>query len=130
MSEEKKIITGSVGAFIRLLLAAVFVVKEFALSANLIFVGIAIATAPYSIYKFLEFKKIKAYEKEFPNFLRDIAESQRAGLSVLQAIRLASKSDYGRLTDEIKKINNQLSWNIPLEKVLHNFSKRMKKSKR
>ncbi|MFA4819997.1 MAG: type II secretion system F family protein, partial [Candidatus Aenigmatarchaeota archaeon] len=63
------------------------------------------------------------------NFLRDLSESQRAGLSLIQSIQAVSKSDYGSLTKEIKKINNQLSWNIPMERVLKNFVERLSDSK-
>lgn len=121
------IISGAMFALF-MALAAVFS-GSFAVSSNFIFFGIIAVAVPYSLYKFFKFKKIRAYEDEFPNFLRDITESQRAGLSTIQAIKIAAKTDYGRLAPEIKKIDNQLSWNVPLENVLSDFSKRMKDSR-
>ena len=128
METEKKVLAASVGGFLLLVFIAVFVSKEAVLSTNLLFLGALVLTIPYSILKFLEFKKIKEYEKELPNFLRDLAESQRAGLTILQALQAVNKNEYGKLSEEIKKINNQLSWNIQLEKVLKDFAKRMNKS--
>lgn len=127
MDERRLLIICSAIFLIMLFLA--YLSKEFAVSTNLVFLGIIVLIVPYSVHRFLEFKRMKKYEEGFPAFLRDMAESQRAGLSIIEAIRLASKSEYGALSKEIKKMNSQLSWNIPLENVLKDFSKRMKKSK-
>ncbi|MBI2076703.1 MAG: type II secretion system F family protein [Candidatus Aenigmarchaeota archaeon] len=118
----------SSAGFVFLLLLAVLFSRNLALSTNFIFLAMIFLFVPYSVYKFFEQKRIKAYEKEFPSLLRDLAESQRAGLSILQAIKVATRSDYGSLTDEVKKISNQISWNVPLEEILGNFRKRMKSS--
>lgn len=125
------------GRLILLVSVTVFVVLVFlsalteniALIVNMLFLGMLILVMPYSLYKFLRLKKIRAYEREFPNFLRDISESQRAGLSLIQSMQAAGKSDYGSLSKEIKKMNNQLSWNVPLDTVLKNFSERASESK-
>jgi flagellar protein FlaJ len=103
----------------------IFLHMSVAISINMIFIGILILTVPYSIYKFFRFKKIKALEREFPSFLRDLAESQRAGLTLLQAIQSSAKSEYGLLTNEVRKIDKQLSWNVPFEKVIKSFINRM-----
>ena len=129
MEKEKKILFASVTLFMILMIMAFIFSKITALFINMIFLAILVLIIPYSLYRFLEFRKIKIYESEFPNFLRDLSESQRAGLSIIQAINASAKSDYGPLSREIKKMSDQLSWNIPLEKVLVNFSKRMHESK-
>ncbi|HLD39499.1 MAG TPA: type II secretion system F family protein [archaeon] len=118
----------SVVIFILLITIAGYV-GSIALTVNMVFLGMLVLVIPYSVYKFFHLKKITAYENEFPNFLRDISESQRAGLSLIQSIQAVSKSDYGILSKEIKKINNQLSWNVPLELVLKNFVDRVSDSK-
>ncbi len=126
--ESKYILLFSAAIFLILLVAALFI-GNFVLASNFIFIGIVIMVVPYSLNKFFEFKRIRVYEDEFPNFLRDLAESQRAGLTLMQALQTASKSEYGLLSREIKKMYNQLTWNVPVEVVLKNFSDRMKKSK-
>jgi flagellar protein FlaJ len=126
--ENKQILVASSVIFIILLLMAFFI-NDFVVGSNLIFIGIIILVAPYSIVKFFRFKRIKAYEDEFPIFLRDIAESQRVGLTFVQALQSASKSEYGILTPEIKRMHNQLTWNVPAETMLKNFAERMKGSK-
>lgn len=112
-----------------ILIAMSALIGNVALTANMLFLGMLIMIVPYSFYKFMRLKKIRAYEDEFPNFLRDLAESQRAGLSLIQAIQATTKSDYGHLTKELKKMNNQISWNVPMEKVLKNFSDRVSESR-
>jgi len=94
--------------------------------------SISIGLLPHSnagILERSEFKKLKSYEDSFPNFLRDLAEGQKAGLTLMQALQTTSKSQYGLLTSEIRRLYNQLTWNIPIEEVLKSFSLRMKKSK-
>lgn len=126
--KEKYIITISFAIFFVLLVFALFS-NELILSINLFFISIAAMIVPYSIYRFTELRKIMAYEKDLPAFLRDLAESQRAGLSTIDAIHLAAKSEYGVLTKEIRKMSDQLSWNIPLERVLNGFIKNVHKSR-
>ncbi|MBI4171088.1 MAG: type II secretion system F family protein [Candidatus Aenigmarchaeota archaeon] len=126
--ESKHIFITSSIAFVFIIIAAIFV-NNFVIASNLIFLGAVILIFPYSLNKFFEFKRTRAYEEEFPNFLRDLAESQRAGLTLMQALQSASKTEYGMLTYEIKRMYNQLTWNVPVETVLKNFSERIKKSK-
>src|SRR3989338_1747970 len=128
ISKEKKILIASAAAFALLISISVYS-GSLALFTNMIFLGMLILIVPFSMFKFFRLKKIRAYEKDFPNFLRDISESLRAGLSLIQAIQATGKSDYGSLTNEIKKMNNQLSWNVPLDKVLKNFGARTADSK-
>jgi flagellar protein FlaJ len=126
--DEKKLLLICSAIFLILLFLA-YLSGDFAIGTNLVFIGMIIMMVPYSIYRFLEFRRLKRCEEGFPAFLRDVAESQRAGLSIIDAIKLASKNDYGILSNEIKKMSAKLSWNIQLEKVLKDFSNRMKKSK-
>ncbi|MBI4174180.1 MAG: type II secretion system F family protein [Candidatus Aenigmarchaeota archaeon] len=128
IDKEKKILIASAVVFVLLISLSIYS-GSLALFANMLFLGMLVLIVPFSMFKFFRLKKIRAYEKDFPNFLRDISESLRAGLSLIQAIQATSKSDYGSLTGEIKKMNNQLSWNVPLDKVLKNFGSRTADSK-
>ena len=124
----KLVLLGSIGVFIALVLAAA-ATGSVALIVDMLFLGMLVLIVPYSLYKFVHLKKIRSYENEFPNFLRDVAEGQRAGLSLVQAMQSVSKSDYGPLSKEVRKMVNQLSWNVPMEKVLKNFGERVADSK-
>ncbi|NOZ82107.1 MAG: type II secretion system F family protein [Candidatus Micrarchaeota archaeon] len=97
--------------------------------ANFILIAVMIGVLPYILMSYFEYQRIKSMEDQLPLFLRDIAESQKAGMSLPQALKNAAKVDYGKLTPEIRKMSNQLSWGIPLQEVLERFSQRMKDSK-
>jgi flagellar protein FlaJ len=112
-----------------LLIMLSLVLGSITIFINMLMMSMMIIILPYSVYKFIRFKKIKSYENEFPNFLRDLSESMRADLSLIQSVQSAAKSDYGLLTHEIQKMSNQLSWNVPVEKVLKNFADRVAESK-
>lgn len=114
------------GAFAIALIAGLLI--GMAIAFDIVMLGLLIISVPYFLLQFFEFKKIKAYEEQFPNFLRDLSASLYAGLSLIQSIKSSSTSNYGLLTKEVKKLNDQISWNIPLEKALESFSKRIKKS--
>ena len=73
--EDKNILIASAVIFVLLVVAAFFV-NNFVIGSNLVFIGLVILLAPYSLNKFLEFKRVKVFEDEFPNFLRDLAESR------------------------------------------------------
>jgi flagellar protein FlaJ len=69
-------------------------------------------------------------EEKFPLFVRDVVESIRSGMPFHLAIVASSKLDYGRLSKEVRKMSNQITWGIPVLKVLDQFSERIKGSKR
>jgi len=91
-------------------------------------IGIILGFTPYLIYKYIRFTKVKKMEEAFPDFLRMLSESQKSGINLPQAIVNASKTNYGYLTEEIKKMSSQISWGIPFPKVLKMFSERVKDS--
>ena len=115
------------------LIASFFIILGILTGAMIILnIGVAavvIFSVLYFTVKYLQFRTIREYEEQFPNFLRDLSQSLYAGLGLIEAIKSTAKSDYGKLNQEIEKINNQLSWNIPLEKVLDGFSKRASQSR-
>ncbi|MCD6215991.1 MAG: type II secretion system F family protein [Candidatus Aenigmarchaeota archaeon] len=115
-------------AFLVVLIASFLISEDKIIFVNIFFIGSVLIVVPRSIKNYLEFRHIQAIENEFPNFLRDLSEEVRSGLSIVQAFGIVSKSDYGPLSPEIKKMNNQLSWNIRLERVLQMFKERLNKS--
>ena len=70
-------------------------------------------------------KKKNEIEAKFPDFLRDMAEYWKGGLSMTVAIQTLEKSEYGALNDEVKKMSDQLSWGIKFSDVIKQFSERV-----
>jgi len=81
---------------------------------------------PYGFYMSSREKDIKEIETRLPDFLRDVAEAGRFGMTLADAIVVASSGRYGRLTPEIKKMAAQISWGVPATEALRLFSERVK----
>jgi len=84
-----------------------------------------IATGVYGIYEFIRLRKVRKIDARFPDFVRDLAESRRAGMTFTKAIMYSSKGNYGMLTPEIQKIARQISWGSGVDNALNSFSKRV-----
>ena len=72
----------------------------------------------------VEAKKNEVEEK-FPDFLRDLAEYWKGGLSMTVAVQTLATSEYGALNDEVKKMSDQLSWGIKFSDVILQFAERV-----
>ncbi|HOG74427.1 MAG TPA: type II secretion system F family protein [Methanofastidiosum sp.] len=88
--------------------------------------GIAIAVFPYLIIKMRQQAWVTEIEDQFPEFLRALADSQAAGMTLPQAIKMAQEDDYGRLSDEIKVMASKISWGVPFDEVLTSFADKVK----
>jgi len=70
---------------------------------------------------------LKRNEKEdkFPDFLRDLAEYWKGGLSMTVAVQTLATSEYGALNDEVRKMSSQLSWGVKFGDVINIFAERV-----
>lgn len=91
-----------------------------------IILGMMIMVGPYGFYMSAKWKKIKMIENRLPDFLRDVAEAGRFGMTLAEAIVVASAGRYGALTPEIKKMAAQIEWGVPANEALRLFSERVK----
>lgn len=81
---------------------------------------------PYGWHRGRLVKRIRAMDDKFPDFLRDLAESERAGMTLPRALQSASKGVYGALTPEIRHMNAQVEWGVSFTDALQRFAKRVK----
>ncbi|MCK5474849.1 MAG: type II secretion system F family protein, partial [Candidatus Aenigmarchaeota archaeon] len=77
---------------------------------------------PRTFVKYAKYRKQKTIEERFPDFLRDIVEGLRGGMSLPLAINYTSKNNYGELTEPIRLLIAQISWGVPFEKAITNFA--------
>jgi flagellar protein FlaJ len=85
-----------------------------------------IATAPAAIvYEKLSSAR-NSMERGISSFLRDLTEVRKTGLSPEKCIESLSTRDYGAFTKELRKISSEISWGIPVKKVIMEFLKRTK----
>jgi flagellar protein FlaJ len=89
-------------------------------------IALFIATAPAAVvYMRLNKKKVDT-EQGVASFLRDLTEVRKTGLSPEKCIESLSNRDYGCFSKELRKISSEISWGIPLKKVIMDFLGRTK----
>jgi archaeal flagellar protein FlaJ len=126
-AREKVIIVPAVaGAAIVML--SIAVARDVAVVGNSFIIALFITIVPYFLYKYSKYSWIKSVERQFPNFIRDIADSKRSGMTLESSIKMAAKTNYGKLTPEIQTMSNKLSWGVPFLRVLDIFGKKVKES--
>lgn len=95
---------------------------------NVLIISSWIFMLPPALTYYRKASYINKVEEYLPNFLRDIAEMSRAGLTLPAAVETVAKGEYGEMTAEIRKMDASLSWGISFEDTLDNFGKRMNTS--
>ncbi len=81
---------------------------------------------PIALVRYTAIAKTRALEDSFPQFMRDLVESVRAGMTLPLAIDSISANDYGKLSPYIKRLNAQLQWGIPFGKAFLKFTRSTK----
>jgi flagellar protein FlaJ len=87
---------------------------------------LVISTTLPAIVHMRAIKKKLSVESGIANFLRDLTEVRKTGLSPEKCIESLSKRNYGEFSKNLKQIASELSWGIPLRKVLTDFLKTTK----
>ena len=93
---------------------------DFLILAILGFIG------PYGFYLAKQQREIKQIERRLPDFLRDVAEAGRFGMTLAEAIVVSSGGRYGKLTPEIKRMAAQITWGVPAAEALRLLAERVK----
>jgi archaeal flagellar protein FlaJ len=88
-------------------------------------IGTLAILGPYGFLESAKYRKIQRIESRLPDFLRDVAEAGRFGMTLPDAIIVASKGRYDLLTGEIKKMASQLEWGVPVATALTLFKERV-----
>ena len=83
--------------------------------------GLFISTAPAAIVHIRLSKTKNSMEQGVNSFLRDLTEVRKTGLSPEKCIESLSKRDYGTFSKELRKISSEISWGIPIKKVMMDF---------
>ncbi len=111
-----------------LFVGVVFFRGDIGIFGNLVLLSVFFIILPRMFITFFKYQKVRMIEEIFPVFLQDLAEWQKSGLTLQEALKNASKTNYGRLTEEIKRIVTQISWGIPVQDALRNFAERFRDS--
>lgn len=128
LNTKQKIITISLAVSIVLIVTGLML-GDPAVLGNLIIMASFTFVIPFFLYKYSRFMWLKSLESQFPNFVRDLADAKRSGMSFREAINITAKTSYGKLSVEIEEMKNRMSWGTPFIRVLDIFGKKVKDSK-
>lgn len=67
-----------------------------------------------------------AAESAMPNFLRDVTEARKTGLSPEKSIvHAAKRSGYGKFSEVLRLIRSQIEWGVPLRKIFTSIKRKI-----
>ena len=112
-----------------MIVVSLFFYPDITIMGNLILVAVVVGIIPLVFLSYVDYSRIKSMEDKLPTFLQDLSEAQKIGMTLPEALKQVSKTDYGELSKEIKKIDYQISWGIPTHEALNNFAIKLKQSK-
>jgi flagellar protein FlaJ len=87
-------------------------------------IALFIATAPAAVVHTRLSAKKTSTEAGINSFLRDLTEVRKTGLSPEKCIENLAHRDYGEFSKELRKISSEISWGVPVRKVIFDFLKR------
>ncbi len=128
MKEDKRVTIILLAAGF-VLVAVGLLIGDSAVLGNILILAVFLNVFPYFLYRYSRAMWIKSIEAQFPNFIRDMADAVRSGMSLPEAINLVSRSNYGNLSSEVKRMNNMLSWGTPFLRVIEIFQNKTRESK-
>ena len=127
-------LSSAIGVVILLLLTGFFGMIQTPLQflANLVDLPIAVSITlivsvvpPAIVHEKIAGRK-SSMERGISNFLRDLTETRKTGLSPEACIKNLSNRDYGAFSKELQKMSSDIGWGIPLRNVIMDFVKKTK----
>ena len=119
-------VTGTIGVVLFVLFYYFMILGSLVNSPLALTIALFVATAPPAIlYQRLSNYRVQT-EQGINSFLRDLTEVRKTGLSPEKCIESLSHREYGVFTKELRKISSEISWGIPVRKVIMDFLKRTK----
>ena len=132
VSKRDKKVVILIATVLGLIQIMTLLINEFMLKAELIFktdqlifLALIIALFPPAIINYVDMRWRLSVDKNIPEFLRELSEAGRTGVTLTRALDLASKRRYGPLSSELEGIVTKLSWGGNFEDSLKKFAERI-----
>nr|WP_231751238.1 type II secretion system F family protein [Halogeometricum sp. CBA1124] len=77
-------------------------------------------TVAYEVRK----RRLKAIQREMPDFLDRMASVNEAGVTVVQSLERLARSDLGPISEELRRTWRDVQWGASLREALHGFERR------
>jgi archaeal flagellar protein FlaJ len=88
--------------------------------------ALLVISVPPAIFASRYSRERRDIERMLPEFISDVSEGRKIGLPPEASIERLVDRNYGTLTTYVAKMGSQLSWGVPLTKVIGSFSKDVK----
>jgi flagellar protein FlaJ len=108
--------------------AVIFMLFSRSLSTSTLFFAMLIALVPYVIIYELKLRRISRIEDALVDFLRSLNSGIKSGLTLPRALSVASTSELGPLTTEVRRMGKEIEWGRSATESLSRFERRMSDS--
>jgi flagellar protein FlaJ len=92
---------------------------------DILILALLVAVVPLAILDFREGIRVRNIEEALPNFFRDVAGMNESGMTLPNAIHIVAGGEYGRLTPFIRRLDSEMSWNVPFVEAIYRFGVRL-----
>ncbi|KXS40624.1 MAG: type II secretion system F domain-containing protein [Methanolobus sp. T82-4] len=91
-----------------------------------VFMALLILFVPFVIFDEIRNHRVKQIESHIPEFLKNLASINEAGIMLVDAIEMSTKLKIGVLHAEVKRLVNDLSWGTKIDDALKKFEYRIR----
>jgi flagellar protein FlaJ len=120
-------------AILFFLIGTAFVIREHGVSGiytstavdDILIFTFFIAAIPLAVLDFREMSRRRHIEEALPNFYRDLAGMNDSGMTLPNAVHLVAQSDYSTLTPYVRRLDNEMSWNVTFIDAIQRFRARL-----
>lgn len=92
---------------------------------DVVVLSILVAIVPLAVMDIRESRRIKNLEEALPNFFRDLAGMNDSGMTLPNAVHLVAQGEYSTLTPFIRRLDNEMSWNVTFIEAIQRFRARL-----
>ncbi|MFQ3320062.1 MAG: flagellar protein FlaJ [Natronomonas sp.] len=85
-----------------------------------------IMTVPLTLFYEGQRRREKRISQRFPDTLNILSSANQMGIRLVDALNLVSRWSEGVLSDELRKVRNDIRWNHDIERALLQFANRLR----
>jgi flagellar protein FlaJ len=91
-----------------------------------VFVAMLILLTPFIIFDEIKSYRIRQIEAHIPEFLKNLASINEAGILLVDAIQMSMQMRMGVLHSEVRRLVNDISWGSKVDDALRKFEYRIR----
>ena len=85
-----------------------------------------IVTIPLAMFHEAERRRKQGIAERFPDTLNILSSANQMGIRLVEAVNLVSRWSEGALSEELRKLRNDIEWNEDVERALLDFANRLR----